>query len=268
MSSKNPEPIAIEDLPSIPWRGKLVLTTEVLADRYGTKDVRIWQNYNKNKDRFVEGKHLFSLRGEEVAELRRMLRDALSHAQNCDEAGTSLRLALRYAQIDPKTRNVTLWTKRGAARHAKMLETDEAWEVFEALEDAYFERLEGGASAQPAPFDPRSGDLSSTPVMAYSKRFWEEAERLGLKDPQEIAKALNWNRSKVWHFLNMHTQVKKAQDFHVLIGRGFDLRYLIYGERTFSRTELDLIGAYRANDTKTVQQIAAHRPLKTLTDET
>ena len=33
-----------------------------------------------------------------------------------------------------------LWTKRGAARHAKMLNTDRAWEVFEALEDNYFNR--------------------------------------------------------------------------------------------------------------------------------
>ena len=30
--------------------------------------------------------------------------------------------------------------KRGAARHAKMLNTDKSWEVFEALEDNYFNR--------------------------------------------------------------------------------------------------------------------------------
>ncbi len=33
-----------------------------------------------------------------------------------------------------------LWTGRGAARHAKVLETEKAWEVFEKLEDCYFER--------------------------------------------------------------------------------------------------------------------------------
>ena len=38
------------------------------------------------------------------------------------------------------TRVFYLWTKRGAARHAKMLNTDRAWEVFEALEDNYFNR--------------------------------------------------------------------------------------------------------------------------------
>ena len=31
-----------------------------------------------------------------------------------------------------------LWTDRGAARHAKILDTDEAWEVYEELEDNYF----------------------------------------------------------------------------------------------------------------------------------
>lgn len=33
-----------------------------------------------------------------------------------------------------------LWTERGAARHAKMLETEQAWDVFEKLEDYYFSR--------------------------------------------------------------------------------------------------------------------------------
>lgn len=31
-----------------------------------------------------------------------------------------------------------MWTDRGAARHAKILDTDEAWEVYEELEENYF----------------------------------------------------------------------------------------------------------------------------------
>ncbi|EDE8442018.1 phage antirepressor Ant, partial [Salmonella enterica subsp. enterica serovar Pomona] len=41
-----------------------------------------------------------------------------------------------------------LWTERGAARHAKMLETDQAWEVFEKLEDCYFSRSEKNTGNQ------------------------------------------------------------------------------------------------------------------------
>ena len=31
-----------------------------------------------------------------------------------------------------------LWTRRGASRHSKMLGTDKAWEMFDALEENYF----------------------------------------------------------------------------------------------------------------------------------
>ncbi len=33
-----------------------------------------------------------------------------------------------------------LWTQKGAARHAKMLTTDRAWDVWEELETSYFEK--------------------------------------------------------------------------------------------------------------------------------
>ena len=35
-----------------------------------------------------------------------------------------------------------LWTVRGAAYHCKMLETEQAWEFFDALEDYYFQSPE------------------------------------------------------------------------------------------------------------------------------
>ncbi|EPA3167126.1 hypothetical protein ACQ26G_004309 [Yersinia enterocolitica] len=40
--------------------------------------------------------------------------------------------------VSQNARYLILWTERGAARHAKMLETDQAWELFEKLEDCYF----------------------------------------------------------------------------------------------------------------------------------
>lgn len=33
-----------------------------------------------------------------------------------------------------------LWTKRGASRHAKMLGTDRAWDVYDELEENYFDK--------------------------------------------------------------------------------------------------------------------------------
>lgn len=61
----------------------------------------------------------------------------------------NLRLVLSELQISPKTRSLMLWTERGAANHAKMLETDQAWDYFNDLAEFYFTRRE----ALPAPAD-------------------------------------------------------------------------------------------------------------------
>ncbi|ENI8110507.1 ORF6N domain-containing protein, partial [Escherichia coli] len=104
-----------------------VITTELLAQLYGAEVKNIQNNYARNAERFVEGKHFFKVAGDEL----KTLRVTLSHSQN-------LQPSLRGLQIPPKVRSLILWTERGAARHAKMLETNQAWDVFERLEDSYF----------------------------------------------------------------------------------------------------------------------------------
>lgn len=113
--------ISVETLSPITHNQIPVIATELLAQLYGTEAIRIQQNHKRNSDRFVEGKHFFKVVGEELK---------------------NLRLSLRESQISPKTRSLILWTERRAARHAKMLETDQAWEVFEKLEDSYFNKYE------------------------------------------------------------------------------------------------------------------------------
>lgn len=104
-------------LPVIEWKGVRVVTTETLAAGYGATSQQITNNFNRNKNRFEEGKHYFRAEGDDVEILRN---------------------SLRGVQISSKARSLYLWTERGAARHAKMLETDEAWSFFEKMEDAYF----------------------------------------------------------------------------------------------------------------------------------
>ncbi len=122
--------ISVETLSPITHNQIPVITTELLAQLYGTEPVRIRQNHHENKVRFVEGKHFFKVVGNDLKELRvalnysQNLRVTLSNSQN-------LQPSLRGLQISPKARSLILWTERGAARHAKMLETDQAWDVFE-----------------------------------------------------------------------------------------------------------------------------------------
>ncbi|EAW4241567.1 ORF6N domain-containing protein, partial [Salmonella enterica] len=90
---------------------------EQLAAGYGTDVANIKKNYSRNGDRFVEGKHFFKVTGEELA---------------------NLRVTFSHLQISSKTRSLMLWTERGAANHAKMLETDQAWSYHEDLVEFYF----------------------------------------------------------------------------------------------------------------------------------
>ncbi|MFK0558564.1 ORF6N domain-containing protein [Escherichia coli] len=95
-----------------------VITTELLAKLYGCSVECLHRNHHRNKSRFTEGKHFIVVKGTDLQSLKISLRDFQTIANN--------------------VRKLILWTERGAARHAKMLETNQAWDVFERLEDCYF----------------------------------------------------------------------------------------------------------------------------------
>lgn len=114
--------LTIDKLPLTTHHNIPVMTTEMLAELYGSEPKLIRQNYQRNSDRFVDGKHCFKLIGDEL----RAFKDESSQRG--------------LVNIAPKVSHLFLWTARGAARHAKILETEQAWEVFERLEDCYFDR--------------------------------------------------------------------------------------------------------------------------------
>ncbi|EEK7292828.1 ORF6N domain-containing protein [Salmonella enterica subsp. enterica serovar Montevideo] len=120
---------SVENLPSLTHNHLPVITTELLAELYGTERQRLTNNFNRNKERFIEGKHFFLIEGDELRELKNR---------------NSLRVSVKIAR---NVRSLILWTERGAARHAKMLETDQAWDVFEKLEDCYFSQKRPPAMA-------------------------------------------------------------------------------------------------------------------------
>lgn len=78
----------------------------------------IQDNYHRNQGRFTEGKHYFDVQGKELREMKNWV--SLSNA------------------VGKRARNLRLWTERGAANHAKMLETDQAWGYHEDLVEFYF----------------------------------------------------------------------------------------------------------------------------------
>ncbi|EOZ4631166.1 P22AR C-terminal domain-containing protein [Escherichia coli] len=122
--------ISVETLSPITHNQIPVITTELLAQLYGTEAIRIQQNHARNAERFIEGKHFYKLVGDELRGMKHRL---------------SLSESVKIAR---NVRSLILWTERGAARHAKMLETDQAWDVFEKLEDCYFSQCEKNTGKQ------------------------------------------------------------------------------------------------------------------------
>lgn len=93
-----------------------VLTTQQLADSYRTSTDTITKNFNRNKERYLEGKHYICLEGEDLRSFR----------------------ANGQIDLSPNVNKLYLWTEKGAFLHAKSLNTDKAWEVYDHLVDTYF----------------------------------------------------------------------------------------------------------------------------------
>ena len=93
-----------------------VLTTQQIAEAYGTDGKVISYNFNHNKERYVEGKHYIRLEGDDLKAFREI------------------------HDLPSNLNKFYLWTEKGAFLHAKSLNTDEAWAVYENLVDTYFNR--------------------------------------------------------------------------------------------------------------------------------
>ncbi|MBD5159183.1 MAG: ORF6N domain-containing protein [Ruminococcus sp.] len=105
-------------LTPVEHNGQRVLTTAQLAEAYETDVKVISKNFNRNKDHFIEGVHFYRLTGKELEKF------CIRQNDECKNYG--------------KIRVIYLWTERGALLHAKSLNTEKAWEVYEFLVDTYF----------------------------------------------------------------------------------------------------------------------------------
>ena len=179
-----------------------VITTAQLAQAYECDAKRISENFNRNADRFEEGKHYFKLEGDTLREFK---------MTNPQFAEQSLRAPVMY-----------LWTRRGASRHSKMLGTDKAWEMFDQLEENYFkqqpkaltldEQMAQGLLAAQKLLDTTRLELAQTkqivnelqPKASYYDLILQSKSLMSVS---KIAK--DFGKSAVW--LNRKLEEKKVQ---------------------------------------------------------
>jgi len=111
----------MSQLKIIEHQDKRVLTTNQIAEAFGTETKIVSKNFERNEHRYTPGKHFFVVQGEELR--------ALKASRQIDDN-------LRFAPV------LYLWTEKGAWMHAKSIGTDQAWDAYEMLVDDYYERKE------------------------------------------------------------------------------------------------------------------------------
>lgn len=103
---------------TIEVKGTKVLTSKQIAECYQTTTDTIKTNFSANRGRFIEGKHYISFAGDELKAFKNEVRNP--HL------------------VGNRASHLYLWTEKGALLHAKSLNTDKAWEVYDYLVDFYF----------------------------------------------------------------------------------------------------------------------------------
>ncbi|MDE1484305.1 ORF6N domain-containing protein [Xenorhabdus bovienii] len=169
---------SVQNMTAIMHNSIPVITTELLANVYETDEVNIKMNFSRNAERFTHGKHYFKLEGADLKQFKNRVTESYSVEDSVKVVGK-------------RARSLILWTERGAARHAKMLDTDKAWDVFEALEDFYFNQKE---AVEVKPKTRRSTASQLTPLR-------QTAERL-------ITTGLGRIYPDIWKLVHEHFEIK------------------------------------------------------------
>lgn len=177
------------NLPKIIERaGERVLTTAQLAEAYETSKSTINTNFSRNKKRYVEGKHFFFLVGEDLRAFKKSL-------TNCKE----------LSQVP----QLYLWTERGVLLHAKSLNTDKAWAVYDFLVEHYFR----AKTAPPVPQLPREAPTPEQMKQKLTATLLSELrhkqESLALAEAElAVAKAsASCKRREVADFIMLHPEL-------------------------------------------------------------
>ena len=213
---------------NIEHNNERVLTTEQLAQAYGCEPNNIKKNFNANKEHFTEGRHYYKLEGAELKAFK-------DYVTNSD-------------LVDKHTPCLYLWTRRGASRHSKMLGTDKAWEMFDVLEENYFnprpkeltpaEQMAQGLLAAQKLLDTTRLELAQTkqivnelqPKASYYDLILQSKSLMSVS---KIAK--DFGKSAVW--LNRKLEEKKVQYNQ----GGVWLLYQKYAEKGYTQSTSHVI---------------------------
>ena len=118
--------------------------------------------------------------------------------------------------VDPRTPSLHLWTERGANRHSKILDTDQAWKQFDVLEETYFKVKDTGYQ------------IPSTPMEALGLMF--EVQKQTDKRLEHLENNMTIDTTQQYHLEKM----AKNKVIKLLGGKNSSA-YLKYSKKVFAQ---------------------------------
>lgn len=195
----------MNDFPIIKYKNALVITSDQVATMYGTTKRVVSNDFNRNKNKFTEGKHYFKLTGDELKQFRDM--------QN-------LQSSQRGLQISGKTRTIYLWTNRGALLLAKIIDTDIAWTAYEKLVDFYFDKKDDEQSSENQLSDSveipehRIPVRTATTPVPLQTNFYEKYKRKMENLAYKTKFSVSFVYHKVYEYVNETYDIKEAEKLY------------------------------------------------------
>ena len=209
----------MNNLIPIKFKNQNVITTELLAEVYGTDVKNIQMNFKRNEKNFEEDKHYFFLQGEELKQFKSL----------------STESGLPVNKFAP---NLYLWTERGANRHCKILDTDKAWEQFDNLEETYFRVKEN-------PYMNLSKELQAIFMMDKKHQELEKGQEVLTKKVTNLENKMTINYELAE---NIRSEIS-AKAVHSLGGYN-SLAYKKLSKKAYSALHRDLKGYFKVNSYK------------------
>ena len=149
----------IQSLVPVDFANQLVLTTEQVAEGLNCSIEQLRSNFKNHKDQFQEGVHFFKVEGGILRALKKRVNQV--HAVSFGKGAKCL----------------NLWTEQGVARHSKLIDTPQAWELFNKLEKHYFKSAPAEKLKAPLPTEPHD-TRDNVPALLRAEKLIEVARLL------------------------------------------------------------------------------------------
>lgn len=151
----------VKGLIPVEFQEQRVLLTNQVAEIFDVPESNIGKNFRNNRTRAKEGREFFKLEGEDLKAFK--------------SEGKS------FPFVSNNVNCLYLWTERGVMFHAKMLNTDTAWDIFNMLVDNYFERK------QQKMLTPAEMLLQQSQLLVQQERRQKALEIEQAKQKQELS---------------------------------------------------------------------------------